>query len=170
MSPNQRGRSEGFNDNYVASWELAGNEGLFIGFQICLHGDGINIGESDEPLVHVFRWNCGRYYASLGWNMGYFSDAEFKPLAEIWGDSLIVWPDEEGDEFQWTFSLCLAALSDKESLSERICNPITKLLDNSAMKKDEYEANPISPWEGLVRYDKNKMTGYPLGLNPRRVD
>jgi hypothetical protein len=136
-----------FYTDYICSALL--DDGSSLGFQISLTGTGVSLDGNEEPLLHVFKWYLDKEVKPNleDYSMGY-------PVslgAELWGDSLIVWPFEE--YLGWTFSLRLVALTNKESLEEHIIESIKKLLAKPALMQADYENDPISTWEGLVRYN-----------------
>jgi hypothetical protein len=136
-----------FYTDYICSALL--DDGSSLGFQISLTGTGVSLDGNEEPLLHMFKWYLDKEVKPNleDYSMGY-------PVslgAELWGDSLIVWPFEE--YLGWTFSLRLVALTNKESLEEHIIESIKKLLAKPALMQADYENDPISTWEGLVRYN-----------------
>lgn len=140
-----------FYSNYLCSRKLEDN--WHLGFQISLICEAVNQDENAEPLLHVFKWEMVE-----GVNvpdLSYFSKGYPLELgAELRGDSLIVWYDEaSSDNYQWFFSLRLAALTNKESLNEHIIKPIENLKD---VKLANYKDELLNPWEGLVSYNKKK--------------
>lgn len=158
--PEQKKRQGSFYTDYICSALLA--DGHYLGFQISIIGNGMNLGGNEEPLLHVFKYDAGEGVPNIeNCGMGYPLDTmEWKP--ELWGDSLIVWQGDE-DSLQWTFSLRLAALTNKASLEEHIIKPINKLLENPDLT--DYENDPISPWEGLICYNKDEE-GQLLSIKP----
>lgn len=145
--------SERIDSNYIAFWELDGKKGFYLGFQISLLGVGMKIEGNDEPLLHVFKWKTSEDLTECG--MTYPLDPEEKP--DLWSDSLLVWPGGEDNGNQWTFSLRLAALSKKEYLETYIIKPIEKLLGKPTLTQENYKAEPLTPWDGLVRYNKDGL-------------
>jgi hypothetical protein len=141
-----------FYDNYLLSIQL--NDSTHLGFQISLIGSGMNLDGNEEPLLHLFKWDTGEDVPVIdNSGMSYPLDTvESNPV--LWGDSFIVW-QHGGYHLQWTFSLRLVALKNKESLEKHIIEPINKLLANPEMTQKDYENDPISSWDGLVRYNKS---------------
>lgn len=154
-TPEPKKRQGSFYTGYICSAQLKVKDKSYLGFQISLIGSGMNLGENEEPLLHVFKWQCDDKVPDIeNIGMGYPSCLEEK--SELWGNSLIVWPNDNCLD-QWTFSLRLVALTNKAALEERIIQPIEKLLKNPTMKKEGYvEANILGSWDGLVRYNKDK--------------
>lgn len=149
-------KSNRFNDNFIASWVIGeGEKKYHLGFQISLLGIGMEIEGNDEPLLHVFKWYMGENdnVPDLD-NIYMYYPLPLDEEPKLWGDSLIVWPGEEDDEYPWTFSLRLAALTNKDALENYIIKPIEEL--NKKLTQEAYEKDSLNywkDWKGLVRYN-----------------
>jgi len=99
----------------------------YLGYQISMTGDGIDIPGYAEPLLHVFCWESpvsledGLY---MGFPLGEVEDNPF----QIVGDRLILWGATAWNECEWVYSLRLMALNSPADLKIYVVDPALALL------------------------------------------
>lgn len=127
--------------------------GRYLGFQISMSGEGINIPGNNEPLLHVFCWSypikfedC---YISFPWG-----DDDYK----IIDDRLMLWakPEADWNEREWNYSLRLLSINSIDDLKKYIVTPALALLKGEGTREalpDEW-LNSV-----LARYPAEIKTG-----------
>lgn len=103
----------------------------YLGYQISMTGDGIQVPNYNEPLLHVFCWaqpcdfDEGDYVGGAAWK-----DDEDYPLS-ITESRLLYWgalDESEWNEREWTFTLRLMALNTPDDLKKYVIQPAFALL------------------------------------------
>lgn len=138
-----------------------GNKGVerYLGYQISMTGDGINMCGNSEPLLHVFCWDSPVDFGNRTYFGFPFDDDDEDPLVVI-DDRLVLWGNIGASEWNkraWVYSLRLTGLNSIEALRQYIVAPATALIKGVEIGA----ALPYSWLEGvLIRYPtKELLTG-----------
>lgn len=150
--------------NFPLKAKGSGNNSVerYLGYQISMMGDGIEMSEmsdNSEPLLHVFCWGSPVNFRDQDYVGFPFDHDDVDPLAVI-DDRLVFWGDIESSEWNnraWVYSLRLTALNSAEDLQKYIIAPATALI-----KGDQISVALPECWlDGvLIRYPtKELLTG-----------
>lgn len=131
------------------------NPEAYLGFQISLEGDGINIpGLNDnEPLIHVFCWNDPCDFSEENYLSFEGLEKDDQSVATVENNRLLVWdgPYETSQtklgQVGWAYSLRLLSLNTPEDLKRHIIDPAIALLRGSQIIHALPDSLPA-----LVRY------------------
>lgn len=106
----------------------------YVGFQISMTGDGIDIPGNSEPLLHLFCWDEPIDFDG-NWYLGFHVDPESDDTQfEIRDERLMLWyPDEQESPGFWNYSLRLLGLRDEDALRKYCVEPVLKLLKGQAV-------------------------------------
>lgn len=124
----------------------------YLGFQISMTGNGINIPGNKEPLLHVFNFDApvnfeDNFLIGFPFTSVDFSEDPYKILDE----RLISWGKRDGiwNEQEWVYSLHLMSINSIDDLKKYIVTPALALLKGGNIR----DALP-DEWLGktLIRY------------------
>jgi len=128
----------------------------YIGFQISMTGDGINLAGNKEPLLHVFCWACPVNFEEFYIKYP-IEEIEDDPenRFKIIDERLVLWggQDEEWSEREWVYSLRLISINSMDDLKKYVVIPVLGLLKNENVREvlsDEWFD------KALIRYPEIK--------------
>lgn len=124
------------------------NPDFYLSYQISLCGNGISMGDNEEPLVHVCFWTTPLDFDEENYM--------FYPLSKLGNPTiksrrLLVWPVPNNDnrtDVEWTFSVPLLSLDSSQSLLNRIVHPAIALATEVDLQRAFGEEQ-----SALVEYD-----------------
>jgi len=110
----------------------------YLGFQISMTGNGINIPGNEEPLLHVFCLDCPVVFEGDDECYIFFpidKNAEY-PCTVI-SDRLVSWGEPGGSAFghQWVYSLRLMSINSIADLTEYVVTPAMGLLNGGDVSR-----------------------------------
>lgn len=99
---------------------------LYLGFQVSMSGDGIEVSGNNEPLIHVFCWEVPVDFQD--YYMGFPLD--FEDPHKVVDERLLLWGDQNAswNERQWTYSLRLMSINSIDDLNKYVVVPALELL------------------------------------------
>jgi len=103
----------------------------YLGFQISMMGNGMNVPENNEPLLHVFCFDDlidfeEDFLIGFPLNTVSYADDSYKVIHErliLWGERDSSWSDQE-----WAYSLRLIDINSIEDLKKYVATPALALL------------------------------------------
>lgn len=108
-----------------------GNKSIekYLGFQISMTGDGINILGNEEPLLHIFCWGIPINFDDKDY-IGFPLEDDADYPHEILNECLISWGSWNGSwcDKEWTYSLRLLSINSIDDLKKYVVNPALALL------------------------------------------
>lgn len=111
----------------------------YLGFQISMTGDGIEIPGNSEPLIHVFCWEVPVEFDNN--YVGFPVDSEIPH--EVVNERLLLWDEQNTgwNERRWTYSLRLMSINSIDDLKKFVIVPALGLLKGksaSEVLQDEW--------------------------------
>jgi hypothetical protein len=109
---------------------------MYLGFQISLVGDGINLPSNaqPQPLLHVFLWDCAIDLDEYCMSYPIGDENEIQIIDKkvvVWGDVTSKnWTDR-----QWTYSLRLTSLNTEGDLQKCVVAPSLALLNGKTISE-----------------------------------
>jgi hypothetical protein len=110
--------------------------GGYIGFQISMTGDGINISGNEEPLLHVFFWESPINFDDENYIGFPFESNPENPYKYV-DDRLMLWGERSGNwnEHQWVYSLRLMSINTIDDLKKYVVTPTLALLKGKNVRE-----------------------------------
>jgi len=128
-----------------------GNHGVagYLGIQISLVGDGIDIENNEEPLLHVCWFND-----PLDFEIEYFGipideEAIFTVINGVifdWNPGVEIFRDQ-----RWSYSLRLTSINTPDDVKRKIVEPVISLFNNGIKES----ALLLEKLDGIVQYEQS---------------